>query len=201
MTRAARHILVLAAALTPVHAWAEEAAGAAADGAKKGIGLPQFDPSSYPSQVFWLAITFAVLYIVFSKKTLPEIGGVLQKREEYVGGLLTSAKEQKERAEKLQAEYEAGLESARQEATKAYVDVEKAVKAKAEKQGKAFQEKAAEKTGATEKSIEKAKAGAMEDMQHLAAEIAQQAAAKIIGIEPGLDEAKSVVKSIKAKAA
>ena len=47
----------------------------------------------------------------------------------------------------------------------------------------------------------KAKAATMEDMQHLAAEIASKAAEKIIGIETDIDQAKTVVRSLKAKAA
>jgi F-type H+-transporting ATPase subunit b len=52
-----------------------------------------------------------------------------------------------------------------------------------------------------EGEINKAKAAAMEDMQHLAAEIASMAAEKIIGVETDIDQAKTVVRSLKAKAA
>jgi F-type H+-transporting ATPase subunit b len=176
---------------------------AAADAAHGGggVGLPQFDPSSFSSQVFWLAIAFAILYIVFSKKTLPEIGAVLKKREGHIRSTLEAAKRQKEVAEGLQAEYERDIENARADATSAFTEAEKSIKAKSDAQYRAFQERAAKEIEATEKDIAKAKALAMEDMQHLAAEIAAQAAEKIIGVESDINEAKTVVKSLKAKAA
>lgn len=189
------------AAVDAAHAGAEAAHGAAEGAHGGGVGLPQFDPSSFASQVFWLAVTFAVLYVFFAKKTLPDIGSVLKKREVHVRSTLEAAKRQKEVAEGLQADYEAGLERARQEAMSIYSEVEKSIKEHTEEQNKSFQKSAAQQTRAVEASIEKAKIGAIEDMQHLAAEIASKAAEKIIGVETDIDHAKTVVRSLKTKAA
>lgn len=164
-------------------------------------GLPQLNPASFPSQIFWLVITFAIMFAFFSRVALPNIGGVLKKRDVHIRSTLEAAKRQKETAEGLQADYERNLESARQDATGAFTNVENEIKQKSESQTRAFQERAAEKIEKTEKDIEKAKAAAMEDMQSLAAEIASKAAEKIIGVESDINEAKTVVKSLKAKAA
>ncbi|MGB4106748.1 MAG: hypothetical protein WBK55_03005 [Alphaproteobacteria bacterium] len=191
------------AAMDAAHTDAATAAHGAADAAHGGggVGLPQFDPSSFLSQVFWLAIAFAVLYIFFSKKTLPDIGAVLKKRDVHIRSTLEAAKRQKEVAEGLQAEYERDIESARQDATSAFTAVEKEIKQKSEAGYRAFKERATERIEKMEKDIEKAKIAAMEDMHSLAAEIASQAAEKIIGIESDIDEVKTVVRSLKAKAA
>ena len=45
----------------------------------KGV-FPPFDPSTFASQLLWLAITFAALYIVLSRIALPKIGHVLDTR-------------------------------------------------------------------------------------------------------------------------
>lgn len=188
------------AAVDAAHAAAAHGAADAAHGGG-GVGLPQFDPSSFLSQVFWLAIAFAVLYIFFSKKALPDIGAVLKKRDVHIRSTLEAAKRQKEVAEGLQAEYERDIDNARQDATSAFMGVEKEIKQNSEAQNRAFQKRAAERIEKTEKDIDKAKTAAMEDMHSLAAEIASQAAEKIIGIESDIDEAKTVVRSLKAKAA
>jgi F-type H+-transporting ATPase subunit b len=187
------------AAVDAAHADAAHGAADAAHGG--GVGLPQFDPSSFASQVFWLAIMFVVLYAFFSKKALPDIGAVMKKRDSHIRGALESAKRQKEVAEGLQAEYERDIENARLEATGAFTAVEKAIKEKADAGYKTFQQNAAKQIEKTEAEIEKAKAAAMEDMHSLAAEIASQAAEKIIGVETDLDQAKTLVRSLKAKAA
>lgn len=188
------------AAVDAAHADAAHAAADAAHGGG-GVGLPQFDPSSFASQVFWLAIMFVVLYVFFSKKALPELGAVMKKRDVHIRGALESAKRQKEVAEGLQAEYERNIENARLEATGAFTAAEKAIKEKADAGYKTFQQNAAKQIEKTEAEIEKAKTAAMEDMHSLAAEIASKAAEKIIGVETDLDQAKTLVRSLKAKAA
>lgn len=164
-------------------------------------GLPQLNPASFPSQIFWLVITFAIMFVFLSRMILPNIGGVLKKRETHIRSTLDAAKRQKEVAEGLQSEYERDIENARLEATGAFTGVEREIKERADAEYRSFQERAAGQIQATEKEIQKAKAAAMEDMQHLAAEIASQAAEKIIGVETDINEAKTVVRSLKAKAA
>jgi F-type H+-transporting ATPase subunit b len=164
-------------------------------------GLPQLNFATYPRQIFWLVIIFAVLFTFMSKKTLPEISGTLQKRVSHISSTIDAAKRQKETAEKLKQDYETGLENARIDAQDAFASVEKAIKDKSEKESKAFQDRASAEIERTEAEISKAKTAAMEDMQHLAAEIASKAAEKIIGVETDIDQAKTVVRSLKAKAA
>ncbi|MFT6077572.1 MAG: F-type H+-transporting ATPase subunit b [Myxococcota bacterium] len=42
--------------------------------------MPQFDPTSFISQIFWLAICFGALYIAMSRVFLPRIRDILQTR-------------------------------------------------------------------------------------------------------------------------
>ena len=44
-------------------------------------GMPQLDPEFWISQIFWLVLTFGVLYIVLSKLILPKISANLELRE------------------------------------------------------------------------------------------------------------------------
>ncbi|MFT6106608.1 MAG: F-type H+-transporting ATPase subunit b [Rickettsiales bacterium] len=42
--------------------------------------MPQFDPSSFASQIFWLAICFGALYVAMSRVFLPRIRDIFQTR-------------------------------------------------------------------------------------------------------------------------
>ena len=55
------------------------AAAPAADGEDHGNsgGLPQLEFDTYPSQVFWLVITFLILYFLCAKVFLPRLGGLM----------------------------------------------------------------------------------------------------------------------------
>ena len=51
----------------------------AADGGHHGGGFPPFDPSTFASQLLWLAITFGVLYLIISRAAVPRIGSILEQ--------------------------------------------------------------------------------------------------------------------------
>lgn len=43
--------------------------------------MPQFDFLSWPSQIFWLVVTFALMYLFISRIMIPEIRDVYTKRD------------------------------------------------------------------------------------------------------------------------
>jgi F-type H+-transporting ATPase subunit b len=48
--------------------------------------MPQFDPSSFSSQLFWLAICFGLIYFSMSKIFLPRIRDILKDRHNQING-------------------------------------------------------------------------------------------------------------------
>lgn len=168
---------------------------------KKTSGLPQLDPSSYPSQVFWLIVSFILLYTVFSKSVLPDIGDTLDTRRKNIENDIGEAQKFNDRADFFQKAYDSTLLEARTHATSIFQENENALKLQASKQIEAFNEKSAAALKSAETALASAKVGAMEQMHQTAAELASTAAEKIIGIPANLDEARNVVKNIGKKAA
>ncbi len=169
-------------------------------------GLPQFDPSSWPSQIFWLAVAFLVLYIFFSRKTLPEISGVIENRRVHIQSDLDSADSLTNQAEEVQTAYEESLEKAREDASGIIIEVEDAMKAKAANEFEAFRQRSEKESGNAEKRIQKARAEAMDQMNTIAAEVAAEAARQIAGIPVDAKSVEAVVRKLnngkeKAKAA
>ena len=66
-------------------------------------GLPQLNPEHYASQIFWLAITFGLLFIVLSRVVLPKIAGGLQARKNRIEGDLNAAERSKKPSPRLRA--------------------------------------------------------------------------------------------------
>lgn len=93
---------------------AAETAGHAEE-AKSG-GLPQFDASSFPSQIFWLVIMFGLLYWILSTFVLPKIGGVIEERRDRIADDLDTASEFKRKAEDAEAKYNQDLADAKAKA-------------------------------------------------------------------------------------
>lgn len=159
-------------------------------------GLPQLDASTFPSQLFWLAVTFAVLYFYFSRKALPEISGVMENRRERIQSDLDTAERLRRDAEKAQDDYESLLTGARAEASALLSKAVTAVKEKAEKNMTALRDKGAEQIAALETQLSADKKKAMAEMDTIVAEVASQAAEKIVGIKADLGAARSVVQSL-----
>lgn len=164
-------------------------------------GLPQFDPSSFPGQVFWLAIAFTVMYVVFSKKTLPAISSVIENRREQVKGDRDTAERLKNEAEAVLEAYEKGLESARSEAARLNASAIEDAKKATEQAMSDLQQKAEDQMAALEKRLADGKHQAMDEMNTIAAEIASAAAEKIVGISTSISDVKTVVQSLSKKAA
>ena len=52
--------------------------------AAESSGMPQLNPEFWISQIFWLTVTFGILYIVLSKLILPKISANLEIRKSQI---------------------------------------------------------------------------------------------------------------------
>ena len=84
-----------------------------------GPKLPQLDVETYASQIFWLIVTFIVLYFLVAKIAMPRIAEVLEGRQERIEDDLDKAETLRKEAYLVRVEYEKALSSAREEAHEA----------------------------------------------------------------------------------
>src|SRR6476620_9482015 len=98
-------------------AFAQETAPAAnetlLEHAETGGNFPPFDPTHFPSQILWLAITFGLFYLFLNKVVLPRIGGILEVRRDRIAQDLDQAARMKEEADAAVAAYEQELAEAK----------------------------------------------------------------------------------------
>jgi F-type H+-transporting ATPase subunit b len=69
-------------------------------------GMPQLNPEFWVSQIFWLILTFGILYIVLSKLILPKISDNLESRKSQISENIEAAEKQREGCELKLKEYE-----------------------------------------------------------------------------------------------
>ena len=62
--------------------------------------MPQLNPEFWISQIFWLTLTFGILYVVLSKLILPKISANLELRKSQIQENIEAA-ENKEKKVKL----------------------------------------------------------------------------------------------------
>ncbi len=78
--------------------------------------MPQLDPTSFPSQLFWLAVCFGTMLLVLSAFVLPRITRTLTARQGQIDGDLEAAEKLRADAEAALAAYDAALQQARNNA-------------------------------------------------------------------------------------
>ena len=69
-------------------------------------GMPQLNPEFWISQIFWIIITFGILFIVLTKVILPKISDNLETRKSQILENIETADKQKEESQKKIDEYE-----------------------------------------------------------------------------------------------
>jgi F-type H+-transporting ATPase subunit b len=69
-------------------------------------GMPQLNPEFWISQIFWLTITFGILYIVLSKFILPKISTNLETRKSQILENIEAAEKKRKESELKLDEYE-----------------------------------------------------------------------------------------------
>ena len=79
-------------------------------------GMPQLNPEFWVSQIFWLTITFGILYIVLSKFILPKISANLEVRKSQILDNIEAAEKQREESELKIKEYKKIVQSSKNEA-------------------------------------------------------------------------------------
>lgn len=164
-------------------------------------GLPQFNPDSWPSQIFWLAVSFIVLYAFFAKVVLPRLGGTIEARENKIKGDILAAEELSARAESIRLGYENELKQASIKISSDMKEIDDAAKARLASSLADFRSRYEAEVASVDQRLEQSKQAALSDMQTVAADIAAQAAEKIAGIPADQSQAHDVVKSLKNKAA
>ena len=79
-------------------------------------GMPQLNPEFWISQIFWLTITFGILYVVLSKLILPKISKNLEIRKSQILENIEATEKQREEAELKIIEYEKIVQDSKNEA-------------------------------------------------------------------------------------
>ena len=143
--------------------------------------FPILDYSYWPSQLFWLAVTFIILYFLLSRAFLPSIGQTLEERSSRIADDLDGASRMQREAEEASAAYDKALKDARAkahsvaEATRTSVDAEIAEEMAA---ADAQAEKAAL---VAEDRIREIRAGALANIESVASDAAKAVFSKLSG--------------------
>ncbi len=159
-------------------------------------GLPQLDFTTFPSQIFWLAVTVFVLFQLMSKVALPRIASVLEERADAIADDLDRAEEFKRKASAAEDAYQQALLDARAKAqgivAETRAEIQKEVDAAMAKADAEISARA----GESEKRIREIRDSAMAAV----AEVANDTAIAVVeAVMPDVMDAKAVKAAVQAR--
>ncbi|MBN9308578.1 F0F1 ATP synthase subunit B [Devosia sp.] len=157
--------------------------------------FPPFDPASFGSQLLWLALCFAALYLLMSRVALPRIGSIIETRRTRIEGDLKEAERLRQETEKAAAAYEAALAEARKNAHAIAEETRAGIKADIEGRRADVEAQLSKRVTEAEARILADKTAALANVATIAAETAQALVARISGSATAA-EAKAAVAAV-----
>ncbi len=155
--------------------------------------MPQLDSATFLSQIFWLVVTFVILYLIMWRVVLPKIGDLLQERQERIDDDLQRAETLKNDAAEALAAYENAISEGREKAQAMLRETAEKSAAEAAMRGDVVSARLKQEGKAAEQRINAARIEALGNIQAIAAEVAQAATARLIDGKVSDSEARSAV--------
>lgn len=162
-------------------------------------GMPQLDVSTYPAQIFWMALTFGFLYLFFSMRILPRLSAIVDGRAARIAADLAEAGRLTALAQETKQAYEQALNAAHREAADLLGETERSLRAQAAQSMADFQERMSRDLAIAERRIGKAASEAMLEMDRLVAEAVVLSAEKLAGVRVDRAQAQAAIQSLSAR--
>ena len=162
-------------------------------------GMPQLNPEFWISQIFWLTLTFGILYVVLSKLILPKISANLELRKSQIQENIEAAEKQRESSESKLKEYEEIILKSKLKAKNIFKDArEKALKDINSKK-EILDNQIDEEINIVEKEIEMLRKGASQKINKIAIETSSDLIKKLIGAEVNNSSLSAIVDDLSKK--
>ena len=156
-------------------------------------GMPQLDPEFWISQIFWLTLTFGILYVVLSKLILPKISANLELRKSQIQENIEAAEKQRETSESKLKEYDDIVIKSKLEAKNIFKDArEKTIKDINSKK-EVLDKQIDEEIKKAEQEIDLLKKSAPEKINKIAIETSSELVKKLIGAEVNNSSISAIV--------
>ena len=156
-------------------------------------GMPQLNPEFWISQIFWLTLTFGILYVILSKLILPKISANLELRKSQIQENIEAAEKNRVSSEGKLQEYENIIQKSKLDGKNIFKDerdrVLKDINAKKEILDKQIDDEIKK----AEQEIETLKKSTPEKINKIAIETSSELVKKLIGAEVNNSSISAIV--------
>ena len=167
-------------------------------GAESG-GMPQLNPEFWISQIFWLTLTFGILYVVLSKLILPKISANLELRKSQIQENIEAAEKQRKNSESKLKEYEDIVLESKLKAKSIFKDAQEKVIKDINSKKETLDGQIDEEIKKAEKEIDLLKKSAPEKINKIAIETSSELVKKLIGADVNNSSISAIVDDLSKK--
>ena len=162
-------------------------------------GMPQLNPEFWVSQIFWLTLTFGILYITLSKIILPKISANLELRKSQIQENIEAAEKQREESESKLKEYEDIILKSKFEAINIFKETREKVLKDINAKKETLENQINEEVKKAEREINDLKKTAPEKINKIAVETSSEILKKLMGAEVNNSSISAIVDDLSKK--
>ena len=162
-------------------------------------GMPQLNPEFWISQIFWLTLTFGILYIILSKLILPKISANLELRKSQIQDNIEAAEKQRKDSESKLKEYDDIILKSKLEAKNIFKDSREKIIKNINNKKETLENQINDEIKKAEKEIEMVKKSAPEKINKIAIEASTELVKKLIGAEINNSSISAIVDDLSKK--
>ena len=162
-------------------------------------GMPQLNPEFWISQIFWLTLTFGILYIVLSKLILPKISANLELRKSQIQENIEAAEKQRESTEAKLKEYDNIILKSKLEAKNIFSDAREKIIKDINSKKEILEKQINDEIKKIEQEIVSLKKNAPEKISKIAIETASELVRNLIGADVNQSSISAIVKDLLKK--
>lgn len=162
--------------------------------------MPQISQlaATYASQIFWLLVTFGLVFFVVGRGMLPKVQATIDKRDSSIAADLAAAKAARDAADRAEEAWHERDQANREKAQGVVAEARARASKASEATLAAAGEAQAARVAAGEAEIKAASDRALTEIEAVAAEAAQDIVARVSGVQVSADDARGAVKSVMA---
>ena len=159
-------------------------------------GMPQLNPEFWISQIFWLIVSFGVLFIVLSKFILPKIRNNIEFRKSEILENIETAEKQKTEAENKLKNYEEIIIKSKNEAKSYFNDSRKKIIEDIDKKKQSLDKEINIEISKAETEVAELANKAPEKIQKIAIEISSDIVRQLIGEDVNSSSISAIVEDL-----
>ena len=164
--------------------------------ATENSGMPQLNPEFWISQIFWLILTFGILYVLLAKFILPKISSNLEIRKSQILENVEAAEKQREESEQKIKNYEKIIQDSKVEAKNYFNQTREKILKNINQKKNNLENELNEEIKKAENEIKELKNKSPEKINKIAIEASSDLIKQLMGIQVNNSSISAIVNSL-----